>query len=801
MFLRQLTLCNIRSYVQETVTFPEGSTLLAGDIGSGKSTLLLAIEFALFGASRPDLPAEALLRKGTSQGHVELTFTIEQQQITIRRVLKREKDTIKQAAGHIIVNNLKKELLAVELKAEMLRLLGYPDDYLTKNKNYIFRYTIYTPQEEMKFILQEEPELRLDTLRRIFNVDKYKIVRENMHNYLKQFRVTIASTEKKIEPMAGYKNSKETILEQKKELQQELQVLNSSLEGYGVNIKIIQEELNSLEAQQQQFLAIRQQLQLNIKIVEAKEQQRLEIVEQERKVKERLSLLPISTDFTEDDLASDMRQLQVTLNEKVAMRAQAQEKIYILQEKIQEITTEIEQLTITCLLIPEKEQLVAAITLALPEKEELGTKKKQLDDLFTKTLELITRNELLLSQSREIKEKIRTVDLCPTCQQHVSTAHKHQVTTNEEKKIAQAENLLFEAKKQRALIEQQLEDLSIKLETLRKNENNCIKLKAELAQLQEKKLILITKQQQLKMIVQEYNNIMAQLHQSEELARLQEELKQKQQIIAVLHEKKYLELQQKEIQKQKEKIAAELSSLLQQGQSLQDQAHQKNDLATTILEKKNAQAELVRKERVIAIQQGQIKIKIEHLQQQEQEILHKIAELQQEEQKLIRLQELYHWLEDHFLPLTYGIEKQVMGSIHTLFNQLFQEWFSLLINDDNIYARLDDSCSPLIELNGYDVGFNNLSGGEKTSAALAYRLALNRVINDIIHDIKTKNILILDEPTDGFSTEQLDKVREVLERLQLGQTIIVSHESKIESFVQNVIRVHKEGHVSHIITT
>src|SRR3989344_4569091 len=92
MLLRQLTLKNIRSYKEETITFPEGSILLAGDIGSGKSSILLAIEFALFGTSRPDLPAEMLLRKGATSGTVELTFQLGDQEIIIQRNLKKEKD-------------------------------------------------------------------------------------------------------------------------------------------------------------------------------------------------------------------------------------------------------------------------------------------------------------------------------------------------------------------------------------------------------------------------------------------------------------------------------------------------------------------------------------------------------------------------------------------------------------------------------------------------------------------------------------------------------------------------------------
>lgn len=83
--------------------------------------------------------------------------------------------------------------------------------------------------------------------------------------------------------------------------------------------------------------------------------------------------------------------------------------------------------------------------------------------------------------------------------------------------------------------------------------------------------------------------------------------------------------------------------------------------------------------------------------------------------------------------------------------------------------------------------------------ALSYRLALNKVINDVVSGIKTKDILMLDEPTDGFSSEQLDKVRDVLNQLNMKQIIIVSHEPKIESFVDNIIRVEKEEHVSSIV--
>ena len=115
---------------------------------------------------------------------------------------------------------------------------------------------------------------------------------------------------------------------------------------------------------------------------------------------------------------------------------------------------------------------------------------------------------------------------------------------------------------------------------------------------------------------------------------------------------------------------------------------------------------------------------------------------------------------------------------------------------DNFVIKLDENFTPIIEQQDYEIDYAYLSGGERTAVALAYRLALNQVINSLLSKIKTRDFVILDEPTDGFSSEQLDKVRDVLNQLNMRQVIIVSHEAKIESFVENVIRVSKNENVS-----
>jgi exonuclease SbcC len=163
------------------------------------------------------------------------------------------------------------------------------------------------------------------------------------------------------------------------------------------------------------------------------------------------------------------------------------------------------------------------------------------------------------------------------------------------------------------------------------------------------------------------------------------------------------------------------------------------------------------------------------------------------------LSDLEEWLAKKFISMVSIIEKNVLTKLKIEFSQLFSEWFSMLVSD-SFNVRLSDDFTPIIELQDYEIDYAYLSGGERTAVALAYRLALNQVINSFLSKIKTKNLVILDEPTDGFSDQQLDKMRNVLEQLNVAQLIIVSHEQKIESFVENIIRFKKEEGISVIET-
>ena len=167
-------------------------------------------------------------------------------------------------------------------------------------------------------------------------------------------------------------------------------------------------------------------------------------------------------------------------------------------------------------------------------------------------------------------------------------------------------------------------------------------------------------------------------------------------------------------------------------------------------------------------------------------------------QNLAFLQELFDWLSLSFLELMEFTERNVLIKLRQEFSRIFSKWFDMLVQQGSLTVRLDESFSPIIIHNGIEMEYSFLSGGERTAIALAYRLALNQIINSMLSRIKTKDIVILDEPTDGFSETQLGKMRDILQELKVSQLIIVSHEQKIESFVDNIIRIKKVEETSHL---
>jgi exonuclease SbcC len=156
-------------------------------------------------------------------------------------------------------------------------------------------------------------------------------------------------------------------------------------------------------------------------------------------------------------------------------------------------------------------------------------------------------------------------------------------------------------------------------------------------------------------------------------------------------------------------------------------------------------------------------------------------------------------MKDQLPILVQDIEHSILATTETQFNRYFKEWCRTLAEEENIDIEINpENFQPTIMINGFESPFNDMSGGQKSALSLAYRLALNKVINTKHQDVKTKDLLILDEPTDGFSEQQVNKMQEVFDKLNTKQMIIISHERMLDSFVQNIFTFKKVKHQTKV---
>ncbi|MBM3231879.1 hypothetical protein FJZ21_00675 [Candidatus Pacearchaeota archaeon] len=682
MIFKKLKLKNIRSYREEEVVFPEGAVLLAGDVGSGKTSILLAIEYALFGL-QPGQRGSSLLSNGEEFGEVSLELEINGNKVLIERGLKRSSKSINQDFAAITINGSRFESSVTEVKLKILELLNYPLDFVRKN-NLVYRYTVYTPQEEMKEIIREDIETRLDVLRHVFGIDKYKRIQENTA----RISSIIRDESRVLQAEAAIIDSRKNDVDSSQKF---LNMIQSK-------VSIKQDEIK--EVKNERLLKEKEVEELHIKVSERenfkKEIEKLSLVlrnKQEQKSRFTKDLLEM------DDLINSSKSLAINLDPK-------------------KINDQIEN-TLKNIILLEKEHL------------EFNSNSNSLD--IQKQSELVK------------KTKIFQLQHCPTCLQDVPEAHKHNIMNEVETKINKFD-------KDKVVLLNQIQKISAELSNqkniLKNLENDRVAIQINNAK-QENLNKYITKKQELEKLKDSFekditfinDQIDSQKKNALDYSKYDNLLRiKREELIFLINEEKRKEIELAEINKEIEMTIREIS-------------------------KYNSE-----------IQRGQ-----------------------ESKNKLIKMLDIEGWLSNNFTNLTKFTEKNILIALRKEFTKIFNKWFSMLTTD-SFEVYLDENFSPVIVHNEFELDYEFLSGGERTAVALAYRLALNQLINSVLSKIKTSDVVILDEPTEGFSEAQLDKMRDMLRELNVKQLLIVSHETKMEGFVDHVIRFKKTNGVSEVIS-
>jgi exonuclease SbcC len=681
MLLKRLRLKNIRTYEDWEVVLPRGSILFEGGIGSGKSTLLLAIEFALFGLGNEK--GTTLLSIGKNHGEVELDIEASGKEVRLHRSLVRSRKGgvnhgamvpagVKQDECWLEYDGRRWVYSPKEMKEAVLKILGYNEPQDPKAKSVIFRYAVYTPQEEMKEILAQAPDGRLQTIRKALRLEEYKVAQENAQNVAKDLS-------SRVKPLLEEAKKLPTIREGIKQAE-------AKLPGLKESVSKTEEEMMDAEIAIRGHKAVREDLRKKLEglAVEARREQ---------------------------ELSSALRELERRMAGFTAATKANREKVAALRKRVDEANTSLERPSTDFSEVNDSLQRAKG---ALAQEMEMQGKLAQ-----------IHRSLASLVERR----------VCPTCNQPVD---------NEE----------FKSKLKAARLEL---DASIARRSALEKEVGKLEGLSKASMMYESAISSISEQQE---------RIYDMEHQistdGEELSRLeaqQPELETR--IREAAEAAAAYEMANEEFRKNESEIA-----------SLERRANQLKE------SKVNDQLELAR------------------IEMQLEELRDRMAGLESYQDRAERLKEYVSWLVEYFVPALSRMELTILTSTNREFDEEFGRWFSFLVEDSTKGVRVDEGFTPSVTQDSYEQEVGNLSGGERTALALAYRLALNKTVQRRAG--VDSGLLILDEPTDGFSKDQIGKIGDLLKELDLRQAIIVSHERELEGAVDHIFRVSKEDGRSRV---
>ena len=134
--------------------------------------------------------------------------------------------------------------------------------------------------------------------------------------------------------------------------------------------------------------------------------------------------------------------------------------------------------------------------------------------------------------------------------------------------------------------------------------------------------------------------------------------------------------------------------------------------------------------------------------------------------------------------ITKALVQQISYTANQLFGQIMEDYTRTL--------RWEEDYGIILEVDGREREFPQLSGGEQMSAALAVRLALLQEMSDI-------GVAFFDEPTTNLDeTRRGALARQIVGVHGFEQLFIISHDDSFEQATEKLIRVEKRSGTSEI---
>ncbi len=832
MQLRRLELTNIRSYQSARVEFGPGTTLIVGDVGAGKTSLLYAVEMALFGAAEVD--AAYLVRHGAAHAEVAVRFEDADHTYDIarrlRRVRRRGRELFEPEKITFREDGVPTSYSATEVRQRVIELLGFPDNANPQAHSDLWRWAIYVPQERMRDILSAKPQDRLETVRKALGVERYRTAAENAQLFAADLRAGGRHARDEADRMAHW----DTEFAEATREADRLRVDRVALErAIATRSKVVADATAAVAALKERT----KELEADRREVDSLAR---EDSADERGISERLRLRGERSEELTRRVAeaTEARAASLELPAARAALTEAERELVRARKVLDEHGRTVQGLAVA------RAQLAAAERRASDAHDQLGRARSEREEATGELakaasegpareppsptpwdlpeierrlagareddharLEAVTAARAALGQV----EELLGAGVCPTCRQPVRAADFAPHRAEAAGTLARAEELrrssneavtgLEETRKARERYERARERWVI-LEARRATARDTIARREEILRA-------------------------AEIAGTEATARAEtaraevERLRPLEEGGALLR----TALERRETEATARRAAAERATI----------AEERARSATTAVDALTA--EIARIEKEIAVVQGRrgersqrISVLRERLSGRdavatdlataETSFCGAEALLGDDRGALVRADTRLdgevrraalaekgrseraallarateydrkaEWVAGPFRLHVLAMERDVLAHAQASFDRDFSRYFASLVDDPGLVARTNPDFTPEVSIEGDPTPAEALSGGERTSLALAFRLALASVVRSL--GAVRLQTLILDEPTDGFSSEQMIRMGELFEELGLPQVIVVSHETQLLSIADRSLRVAK----------
>ena len=786
MIISSITVNNIRSYESCHIDFDSGTTLLIGDIGSGKSSILIAIEFALFGFGGQS--SDAILTKGKESGSVQLAFESNGHQYEIFRSFKLARGKISQDTKHawISTDGVRDTTLGVgELKQKVIEILGTDEPSGAGADTSIFRYAVYTPQEDMQAVLSN-PVKRQETIRRAFKIDGFATALENSKDIVSDIKRSIKEYSIRFEDLPSWEE-KMTLHKNK------IDALNrtiTSSESEQDSITLQVETYDKLYAKHELDLASKNKLDSEAEVLKSKIDDTQQIIDdlnddvtQWNDSMKSLQNTVDSSLAVKPDCSMTLRQIDVKITK---LRPNADELIRV-NASITGINSEIsdmrESLPIGSSDIKDIEKLLSEIN------DQISSAKTERDGIVKRGATVRAN----ISMLEENADSLQSDDHCPLCQQGLDGSHGKEIS----KTVKTKTKSLKSEMKHIADKQSDLDDKISKMELELSDTAEELQIAKNAESVTDSINIKLKKLESLKAIVPSLLDDKTCMDDLESMRGAVSDYEEQMSLLAdAKHDITALESQIKGASETVDAETKKLNSLEKDWNNKLVDVTKFDGLDDDMNDTRSALDEWRTKESKHMSDLAVSRTELKNAHGVVSECEDKISDCNSWRDKHGKFSRCQEWMEKIFMPSLQVMEKQSLEYVRARFNRLYGDFYSMLLDDPTKESSIDADFTPVVTESGHEQSVDNLSGGEKTSIALAYRLTLAKMVRE--DSGMDGGVLVLDEPTDGFSKSQLEKVRTVLDEAGATQVILVSHDAELESYADRIYRVSKSGGRSRI---